>query len=213
MKNLIIMDHPLVHCKMSLLRDKNTGNKDFRELLTEISTMICYEATKDAPIEETMVETPVQTTKGSKLTKSYGIIPILRAGNGMVDGVLSLLPTAKVGHIGVFRDPDTLLPKEYFCKLPTDVEKREIFLLDPMIATGGTAKYAIDVLKNKGVERIKLLCVVTCPKGVEYIHTAHPDVSIITAGYDVDGEDGGLNDHGYIVPGLGDAGDRIYGTQ
>jgi len=171
--------------------------------------LICYEATREAPLTDVPIDTPLGPMNAKMIVdKKFGIVPILRAGIGMVDGMLKLMPTAKVGHIGLYRDPNTLLPVEYYCKLPVDVEEREIFLIDPMVATGGSSSAAIQFLKEKGVKNIKLLCLVSCPEGVELLQKEHPDVDIYTAAFDK-----ALNDHGYIIPGLGDAGDRLYGTQ
>jgi uracil phosphoribosyltransferase len=207
-QKLHITSHPLVQSKISMLRDINTGNKEFRELVSEVATLLCYEATRDLELQNTSVQTPVAMAEGKVCTQKFGIVPILRAGLGMVDGILSLLPTAKVGHIGLYRDPDSLKPVEYYCKLPPDCEEREIFLLDPMLATGGTATAAIGYLKARGVKRIKFLCLLAVPEGVKKLQAEHPDVEIFTAAYDER-----LNDHGYIIPGLGDAGDRLFGTK
>jgi len=192
-----------------MLRDKNTGSKEFRELVEEISMLMCYEATRDLPLEEVEVETPVAKAKAKVLSgKKLGIVPILRAGLGMVDGMLNLIPAAKVGHIGLYRDPETLQPVEYYCKLPYDSPTRDIFVLDPMLATGGSASAAIQFIKDKGVQRIRFLCLIAAPEGVERLMKDHPDVDIYVAVLDER-----LNDHGYIVPGLGDAGDRLFGTK
>lgn len=208
MGKLNVTDHPLIQHKISMLRDVNTGNKEFRELVEEIATLICYEATRDIPLTEQLIETPVCPTVGKVIEKKFGVVPILRAGIGMVNGIIRLMPTAKVGHIGMYRDPETLLPVEYYCKLPVDSQDREIFLIDPMLATGGTSSAAIGYLKDKGVGSIKLLCLIAAPEGVAKIQADHPDVDIYTAAYDER-----LNEHGYIVPGLGDAGDRLFGTK
>jgi len=208
LKNLHVTDHPLVESKLTMLRDVNTGNKEFRELVQEIATFICYEATRDATLVEKEIETPVQKTKARLSDRKYALVPILRAGLGMVDGVSALLPTAKIGHIGLFRDPESLQPVEYYSKLPPDSADREILLLDPMIGTGGTAIAAIDFLKENGSKRIKLLSILASPEGTKRLLDAHPDVTIYTAALDEC-----LNDHGYIVPGLGDAGDRLFGTK
>lgn len=209
MSKLYIIDHPLIQNKVSMLRNIETGNKEFRELVEEIAMLICYEATRQAPLTDVSIETPLGPMKAKMIVdRKFGIVPILRAGIGMVDGMLKLIPTAKVGHIGLYRDPNTLLPVEYYCKLPVDAEDREIFLIDPMVATGGSSSAAIQFLKEKGVRNIKLLCLVACPEGVQLLQKEHPDVDIYTAAYDE-----GLNEHGYIIPGLGDAGDRLYGTQ
>jgi len=207
-KRLHVNDHPLVKSKMTLLRDKATGSKEFRELVEEIAAFIAYEATRDVDLIEKIVETPVSTAQGWDLARKFGLVPILRAGLGMVEGIVNLIPTAKVGHIGIYRTPDTLQPVEYYCKLPPEIEEREILLLDPMLATGRTAVQSINYLKKAGAERIKFLCLVAVSDGVEEILKNHPDVDIFTAAYDEK-----LNDHGYIVPGLGDAGDRLFGTR
>jgi len=197
--------------KVSMLRNENTGNKEFRELVEELATLICYEATRDIPLKDVEITTPVcPTTCKIIADKKFAIIPPLRAGLGMTEGILQLLPTAKVGHIGLYRDPETLLPVEYYCKLPKDIAQREIFVPDPMLATGGTACAAISVLKKHGADpsHIKLLCIVSCPEGVAQVNKEHPEVNIYSATHDSH-----LNDHGYIVPGLGDAGDRLFGTK
>jgi len=208
MDNLHVTDHPLVESKLTMLRDVGTGNKEFRELVQEIATFICYEATRDATLIEKEIETPVRKTNARFSDRKYALVPILRAGLGMVDGVSALLPTAKIGHIGLFRDPESLQPVEYYCKLPPDSAEREILLLDPMIGTGGTAVAAIDFLKKNNANRIKLLSLLASPEGVQRLYSSHPDVLIYTAALDEC-----LNDHGYIVPGLGDAGDRLFGTK
>ena len=208
MGKLIIIDHPLVQHKVTMLRNINTGNKEFRELVEEIATLICFEATRDLPTIETTVETPICASKGRQIEKKLGVVPILRAGIGMVNGMLNLMPTAKVGHLGMYRDPVTLQPVTYYGKLPKDAKEREIFVVDPMLATGGTAAAAIEFLKSQGVTDIKFLCLIAAPEGVEKIQTEYPDVDIYTAAYD-----SYLNSHGYIVPGLGDAGDRLFGTK
>lgn len=205
---LHVTEHPLVQSKITMLRNKETGNKEFRELVGEIATLICYEATRDIPLLDTEVDTPICRTRGHVSERKFGIVPILRAGLGMTEGVSRLLPTAKIGHIGLYRDPESLQPVEYYCKLPADCEERDIFLLDPMLATGGTASAAIGYLKERGVKQIKLLCLIAAPEGVRHLHGMHPEVDIYTAAYDEY-----LNDHGYIVPGLGDAGDRLFGTK
>lgn len=203
------MSHPLIQHKLSILRDKNTGAKEFREVAKEISMLMGYEVTRDLPLEEVEIETPVCKTMTKVIAgRKLGIVPILRAGLGMVDGFLSLLPAAKVGHVGLYRDPETLEPVEYYCKLPTDVTERELIVVDPMLATGGSAIMTIDLIKRKGVKQIKLACLIGCPEGVKAVQEAHPDVDIYIASIDEK-----LNDHAYIVPGLGDAGDRLYGTK
>jgi uracil phosphoribosyltransferase len=207
-KMLHVTDHPLVQSKITMLRNIETGNKEFRELVGEIATLIGYEATRDIPLADIEVETPIQRTGGKICARKFGIVPILRAGLGMVEGLSHLLPTAKIGHIGLYRDPESLQPVEYYCKLPPDCAEREMYLLDPMLATGGTASAAIGYLKDRGVKRIKLLCLIAAPEGVQKLWEEHPDVRIYTAAYDEC-----LNSHGYIVPGLGDAGDRLFGTK
>ncbi len=209
MKNVFEMSHPLIKHKLTLIRDKNTGSKEFRELVKEVSMLMAYEVTRELPLENIEVETPVSTTTSEVLSgRKLGIVPILRAGLGMVDGFLNLLPAAKVGHVGLYRDPETLEPVEYYCKLPTDVEERELLVVDPMLATGGSAKAAIRFLKDRGATNIKLVSLVSCPEGIAAVHDEHPDVDIFIGAIDER-----LNDHGYIVPGLGDAGDRLYGTK
>jgi uracil phosphoribosyltransferase len=203
------MSHPLIQHKLSILRDKNTGAKEFREVAKEISMLMGYEVTRDLQLEEVEIETPVCKTMTKVIAgRKLGIVPILRAGLGMVDGFLSLIPSAKVGHVGLYRDPETLEPVEYYCKLPTDVTERELIVVDPMLATGGSAIMTIDLIKRKGVTQIKLACLIGCPEGVKAVQEAHPDVDIYIASVDEK-----LNDHAYIVPGLGDAGDRLYGTK
>ena len=204
-----VIDHPLIQHKLTYLRDKTTGTKDFREMLEEISLLMAYEITRDLPLQDTIVETPVGPCKAKVLAgKKLGVIPILRAGLGMIAGIIQLIPTAKVGHVGLYRDPVTLQPVEYYCKLPSDVAERELIVVDPMLATGCSAAAAITLLKQKGAKNIKLMCLVSAPEGVKVMNDAHPDVEIFTAALDDK-----LNDHGYIVPGLGDAGDRIFGTK
>lgn len=204
-----VVDHPLIKHKLTIMREKDTGAKDFRELLDEISTLMCYEITRDFPTEDVEIETPVSKMTAQKIGgKKVAIIPILRAGLGMVDGILSLVPVAKVGHIGLYRDPDTHDPVEYYCKLPMDIEDRYIIVCDPMLATGGSASDAITMLKKRGCTQIKLLCLVAAPEGVEKLQKDHPDVAIYAAALDDH-----LNEHAYIVPGLGDAGDRLFGTK
>jgi len=208
-KRVTVIDHPLIQHKLSIMRDVNTGSKDFRELLEEISMLMCYEVTRNFQLEEVEIETPICKTKAKMLTgKKVAIVPILRAGLGMVDGMLKLIPAAKVGHIGLYRDPETLKPVEYYCKLPSDIEEREIIVTDPMLATGGSAADAIKLLKDKGAKNIKLMCLIAAPEGIRAVLDAHPDIEIYVAHVDEY-----LNDHGYIVPGLGDAGDRIFGTK
>ena len=203
------MDHPLLQHKLSILRDENTGVKDFREVVSEIATLMCYEATRDLPLEEVEIKTPITTAKFKTIAgKKLAIVPFLRAGLGMVDGILTLIPSAKVGHIGLYRDPDTLEPVEYYCKMPNDIAEREVIILDPMLATGGSASAAIQFIKNYEVKNIKLMNIIAAPEGIQRVHHDHPDVDIYCAALDEK-----LNDHGYIVPGLGDAGDRIFGTK
>ena len=203
-----VIDHPLIQHKVTLMRKKETGSKDFRNLLEEITMLMGYEITRDLPLEDIDVETPVAMMKGKQISgRKIGIVPVLRAGLGMVQGLLDLMPTAKVGHIGLYRDPKTLKPVEYYCKLP-DVKNRDFIIVDPMLATGGSASAAISLLKEKGIQHIKLMCLVAAPQGVKKVNTDHPDVKIFVATLDDT-----LNEHGYIVPGLGDAGDRIFGTK
>lgn len=209
MSKIVIFDHPLITHKVTMMRDKNTPSKDFRELLEEISLLMGYEVTRDLPMEEVEIETPICKTKQKMLAgRQIGIVPILRAGLGMVDGILKLVPAAKVGHIGCYRDPETATPVEYYCKLPVDAEQREIIVVDPMLATGGSAIMAINFIKAKGVKSIKFMCLIAAPEGLKALSEAHPDVDIFIAAMDDH-----LNEHKYIVPGLGDAGDRIFGTK
>ena len=209
MKKVVVTDHPLIQHKLTLMRDKNTGSKDFRELLTEITMLMGYEITRELPLEDIEIETPVVKTTAKVIAgKKLGIVPILRAGLGMVDGLVNLIPAAKVGHVGLYRDPETLQPVEYYCKLPQDIAEREMIIVDPMLATGGSAVAAIDVLKRDGAKVIKLVNLVASPEGIEEVHKYHPDVDIYVANIDEK-----LKDHGYIVPGLGDAGDRLFGTK
>lgn len=205
----MILDHPLVQHKISLLRNKNTGTKEFKELVGEIATLLCYEATRDLPTKEVEVETPMGVAKCNVLAgRKLALVPILRAGLGMVDGMLTLLPAAKVGFIGLYRDETTLQPVEYFCKLPVDIAERDVMVLDPMLATGGSAIDAISQIKKHGAKRIKFIGLIAAPEGIQALHEAHPDVDIY-----IGAQDTCLNENGYIVPGLGDAGDRIYGTK
>lgn len=209
MSKVYEMDHPLIKHKLTFLRDKNTGSKEFRELVSELSMLMGYEVTRDMELEEIEIETPVTKMKSQVIAgKKVGIVPILRAGLGMVDGMLSLLPAAKVGHIGLYRDPETLLPVEYYCKLPQDVNERLLIVVDPMLATGGSAVAAIDFLKERGASHIKFVCLIAAPEGIKVLQDAHPDVNIYVANIDEK-----LNEHAYIVPGLGDAGDRLFGTK
>ena len=204
-----IFDHPLIQHKLAILRDERTGVKEFREIVSEIATLQCYDATRALPTEAVAIKTPVATGTFRALAgKKLAIVPVLRAGLGMVDGILTLIPSAKVGHIGLYRDPDTLEPVEYYCKMPTDIAERDVIILDPMLATGGSASAAIQFIKNYDVKHIKLMNIIAAPEGVERIRKDHPDVEIYCAALDEK-----LNEHGYIVPGLGDAGDRIFGTK
>jgi uracil phosphoribosyltransferase len=209
MGKVTVTDHPLIQHKLTIMRDMNTGAKDFRELLTEITMLMGYEITRDMPLTDIEIETPVTKTIGkSILGKKVGIVPVLRAGLGMVDGLINLMPAAKVGHVGLYRDPETLQPVEYYSKFPQDINEREMIVVDPMLATGGSAVAAIDVLKAKGANNIKLVNLVAAPEGIEEVHKYHPEIDIYVAAIDEK-----LNDHGYIVPGLGDAGDRLFGTK
>lgn len=208
MSELHVIDHPLITHKLSIMRNKKTGSKDFRELLGEIAMLMGYELTRDLPLEDVMIETPITKMKAKMIAgKKLAIVPILRAGLGMVDGLQSLIPVAKVGHIGLYRDPKTHLPVEYYCKLPPDVSERIVILVDPMLATGGSGADALTMLKNRGCKHIRFMCLVAAPEGIKKVQEAHPDVDIYTAAVDDH-----LNEHAYIVPGLGDAGDRIFGT-
>ena len=209
MSKLIILDHPLIQHKISLIRDKKTGTRDFRHLVEELATLLAYEVTRDLPLKEVEIETPVATAKTKVISgKTIGIVPILRAGLGMVNGMLSLVPAAKVGHIGLYRDPDSLRPVEYYCKLPFDAAERDFIVIDPMLATGGSANEAIRLLKERGVKNIKLVCLIAAPEGISAVQKENGDVDIFTCAVDEK-----LDDHGYIVPGLGDAGDRLFGTK
>ncbi|WP_067728515.1 uracil phosphoribosyltransferase [Oceanobacillus damuensis] len=209
MGNVFVFDHPLIQHKLTYIRDKNTGTKEFRELVDEVAMLMAFEITRDLPLQEVDVETPVMVSKSKQLAgKKIGLVPILRAGLGMVDGVRKLIPAAKVGHVGLYRDPETLKPVEYYIKLPSDIEERELIVIDPMLATGGSANDAIASLKKRGAKNIRLMCLIAAPEGVEVIKKAHPDVDIYLAAMDEK-----LDDHGYIVPGLGDAGDRLFGTK
>ncbi|MGI6169176.1 MAG: uracil phosphoribosyltransferase [Christensenellales bacterium] len=209
MGRLIEIDHPLIQHKLSLIRDKNTGPKEFRELVGEISMLMAYEVTRNMALKEVEIETPVGMCKAKVLSgKKIGVVPILRAGLGMVDGILNLIPAARVGHVGMYRDPETLQPVEYYCKLPADVGERDFLILDPMLATGGSASATITLLKRRGARSVKLVCLVAAPYGIDVVRKDHPDVDIYVATVDEC-----LNEHGYIVPGLGDAGDRLFGTK
>lgn len=205
----IILNHPMIKHKISVLRSETTSTKEFRELISEIAMLLCYEAMKDAKLEEIDIKTPIMPTKGYKINEdNYAFVPILRAGMGMVDGVLKVMPTARIGHIGLYRNEETLEPVKYYCKLPKNIENKEVFLLDPMLATGGSGSSAITMLKQDGVKKIKFLCIIAAPEGLKKIKHDHPDVEIYCAQLDDK-----LNSNGYIMPGLGDAGDRIYGTK
>ncbi|RBP37800.1 uracil phosphoribosyltransferase [Garciella nitratireducens] len=209
MGKVMIFDHPLIQHKIGIIRNKETGAKEFRELVEEISMLMCYEVTRNLPLEEVEIETPIAKAKVKTISgRKLAIIPILRAGLGMVDGMLKLIPTAKVGHIGLYRDPETLQPVEYYCKLPCDIEERELILLDPMLATGGSIIAGIQFLKDKGAKNIKVMCLLAAKEGIEAVNKEHPGVDIYAAAVDEK-----LNDHAYIVPGLGDAGDRLFGTK
>ncbi len=209
MSNVYVLDHPLIQHKLAILRNKRTPVKEFRELVGEIAALMCYEATRNLPTREVEVETPVATAKCRVLAgKKLAIVPVLRAGLGMVDTMVALIPSAKIGHIGLYRDPETHMPVEYYCKLPEDIENRHVFVVDPMLATGGSAVAAIDFLKKHGCRHITMMNIIGCPEGVKTVQDAHPDVDLYLAACDEK-----LNDHAYIVPGLGDAGDRIFGTK
>lgn len=209
MGKVYVFDHPLIQHKLTYIRDEQTGTKEFRELVNEVATLMAFEITRDLPLEEVTVKTPVNEAKAHLLAgKKLGIVPILRAGLGMVDGILKLIPAAKVGHVGLYRDPETLQPVEYYVKMPSDIEERELIVVDPMLATGGSAAEAIEAIKKRGATNIKLMCLIAAPEGVEEVQKAHPDVDIYLANLDEK-----LNEKGYIVPGLGDAGDRLFGTK
>ena len=213
MSEVHVMDHPLIQHKISYIRREDVGTKEFREVISEIvgeiASLMCYEATRDLKLQDVTIKTPICEMVGKELTgKKLAVVPILRAGLGMVDGMLSLIPAAKVGHIGLYRDPETLEPVEYYCKLPADCSEREVFVVDPMLATGGSCIAAIQMLKNRGVKNIRFMCIIAAPEGVKKLQEAHPDVEVYIGALDEK-----LNEHGYIVPGLGDAGDRIFGTK
>lgn len=209
MAKTVIMDHPLIQHKIGLIRRVETGSKDFREMISEIAMLMCYEATRNLKLGDVEIETPICKTTVKELKgKKLAIVPVLRAGLGMVEGMLALIPAAKVGHIGLYRDPATLNPVEYYCKLPEDIAEREVFVVDPMLATGGSSSAAIQMIKDKGAKKIHFMCIIAAPEGVKKMEEAHPDVDIYIGALDK-----GLNEHGYIVPGLGDAGDRIFGTK
>jgi uracil phosphoribosyltransferase len=209
MGKVYVFDHPLIQHKTAMIRDKSTSVKDFRELVREISMLMAYEVTRDLPLKDVEIETPLCTATMKMLKgEDIAIVPILRAGLGMVDGMLELIPNAKVGHVGLYRDPETHMPVEYYCKLPADIENRQVIVVDPMLATGGSAAAAIDFIKEKGAQNVSFMCLIAAPKGIEVLQEQHPDVDIYIAA-----KDSHLNDHAYIVPGLGDAGDRLYGTK
>ncbi|MFS0575884.1 uracil phosphoribosyltransferase [Sporosarcina sp. 179-K 3D1 HS] len=209
MPKVHVFDHPLIQHKLTYIRDANTGTKEFRELVDEVATLMAYEITRELPLKEVEIDTPVRKAKSNVLAgKKLGIVPILRAGIGMVDGILNLIPAAKVGHIGLYRDPETLLPVEYYVKLPSDVSERDFILVDPMLATGGSAIEAVNSLKKRGAKNIKFMCLIAAPEGVKAMTEAHPDVDVFIAALDEK-----LDEKGYIVPGLGDAGDRLFGTK
>ncbi|MBQ5708497.1 MAG: uracil phosphoribosyltransferase [Anaerotignum sp.] len=208
MSRFFVSEHPLIHTKMAMLRDKETGTKEFREMIGEVASLLFYEATRELPMVDVEVQTPIAMANCKTIDTKLAIVPILRAGIGMTDGILNLVPTTKIGHIGLYRNEETLEPVEYYCKLPADVQERTVLLTDPMLATGGSADMAIDALKKRGVKKIIFLCILAAPDGVERLQKNHPDVDIFAAAYD-----GKLNENGYIVPGLGDAGDRIFGTK
>ncbi len=209
MSKVIVMEHPLIQHKIGIIRRTETGSKDFRQMISEIAMLMCYEATRDLKLQDVTIQTPIcETTVKELQGKKLAVVPILRAGLGMVDGMLEMIPAAKVGHIGLYRDPDTLEPVEYYCKLPADSAEREVFVVDPMLATGGSSVAAIQMLKDKGVQRIRFMCIIAAPEGVARMQKEHPDVDMYIGSLDEH-----LNSHGYIVPGLGDAGDRIFGTK
>ena len=206
---VIELKHPLVEHKLAILRDKKTGTKEFREIVSELATILCYEAMKDAKLEEVEIETPIQKMKTRKINEdNYAFVPILRAGTGMLDGIIQVVPNAKIGHVGMYRDEETSKPNVYFFKVPKDIAQREVWILDPMLATGGSGIDAIELLKEKGVKKIKFLCIIAAPEGIKAMQEKHPDVQIYCAAIDEK-----LNEHAYIIPGLGDAGDRIFGTK
>lgn len=209
MSKIVVMDHPLIQHKIGIIRREETSSKEFREMISEIAMLMCYEATRDLKLVDVGIKTPITDMTAKELAgKKLAVVPILRAGLGMVEGMLAMIPAAKVGHIGLYRDPETLEPVEYYCKLPADSSERDIFVVDPMLATGGSAEAAIQMLKDKGVRNIRFMCIIAAPEGVKRMQEAHPDVDLYIGALDEQ-----LNDHGYIVPGLGDAGDRIFGTK
>ena len=209
MSKVVVMDHPLIQHKIGIIRREETSSKEFREMISEVAMLMCYEATRDLKLVDVDIKTPITEMTAKELAgKKLAVVPILRAGLGMVEGMLAMIPAAKVGHIGLYRDPGTLEPVEYYCKLPADSSERDIFVVDPMLATGGSAEAAIQMLKDKGVRNIRFMCIIAAPEGVKRMQEAHPDVDLYIGALDEK-----LNDHGYIVPGLGDAGDRIFGTK
>lgn len=208
MSEFFVSNHPLIQNKMALLRDKNTCTKEFKEMISEVAMLLCYEATRNIELVPAKVQTPIEEADVNVIKKQVAVVPILRAGMGMVDGLLTLIPTAKIGVVGLYRDPETLKPVEYYCKLPKNIEDMEVFITDPMLATGGSAIAGVDFVKQRGAKKITFLCILAAPEGVKALQEAHPDVDIYAAAYDRC-----LNEHGYIVPGLGDAGDRIFGTK
>lgn len=209
MSKVYVMDHPLIQHKVGIIRREEVGSKDFRQMISEIAMLMCYESTRNLKLQDVKIQTPIcETTVKELAGKKLAVVPILRAGLGMVEGMLAMIPAAKVGHIGLYRDPETLVPVEYYCKLPADSSERDIFVVDPMLATGGSAEAAITMLKQKGVKNIRFMCIIAAPEGVKKLQEVHPDVDIYIGALDDH-----LNDHGYIVPGLGDAGDRIFGTK
>ena len=209
MSKIVVMDHPLIQHKIGIIRREETSSKEFREMISEIAMLMCYAATRDLKLVDVDIKTPITDMTAKELAgKKLAVVPILRAGLGMVEGMLAMIPAAKVGHIGLYRDPETLEPVEYYCKLPADSSERDIFVVDPMLATGGSAEAAIQMLKDKGVRNIRFMCIIAAPEGVKRMQEAHPDVDLYIGALDEQ-----LNDHGYIVPGLGDAGDRIFGTK
>ena len=209
MSKVVVMDHPLIQHKIGIIRRQETSSKEFREMIGEIAMLMCYEATRDLKLEDVEITTPITKTTVKELAgKKLAVVPILRAGLGMVEGMLAMIPAAKVGHIGLYRDPETLVPVEYYCKLPADCSERDIFVVDPMLATGGSAEAAIQMLKDKGVRNIRFMCIIAAPEGIKKMQESHPDVDLYIGALDDH-----LNDHGYIVPGLGDAGDRIFGPK
>ena len=209
MSKIVVMDHPLIQHKIGIIRKEETSSKEFREMISEIAMLMCYEATRDLKLADVKIHTPIADTTAKELAgKKLAVVPILRAGLGMVEGMLAMIPAAKIGHIGLYRDPETLAPVEYYCKLPVDCSERDVFVVDPMLATGGSAAAAIQMLKDKGVRNIRFMCIIAAPEGIKKMQECHPDVDLYIGALDDH-----LNDHGYIVPGLGDAGDRIFGTK